>query len=381
MGFAQDGCQSLTSSIFASFHFSTLMGLSCLFFTFPCSWLALHVSWAFPAICGLLFIPTIIYFLLTSFTDTGILHKGIEEELVNQAFTMKDLNQHWCNKCQLYCLQHTFHCSWCNTCVEEFDHHCMWVNNCIGYHNLRFFIFFVAFLSGYDLAVLASCLVYLAFNSQQAFSVEKICTVLVTIPTAFYMVPLLLLVCTQIRYILTAHHSCKFQALSFKQPLALNWQDSGWCKRHRTKYRVRSSGVMALGAAEAAELCHVPWVSSMGSAIPGSCPHSCSQDLSRQQKVLKAWRHFLSAMGSLLHREGPRLGGASAEKTEKQVGKKKSSWQMNSQERMVEIPIPDMLDSVELLDPDQDLHWKCQIHGSRRPASSPTATLLSVSDI
>ncbi|XP_077785740.1 palmitoyltransferase ZDHHC19 isoform X3 [Podarcis muralis] len=265
--------------------------------------------------------------------------------------------------------------------TKEFDHHCMWVNNCIGYHNLRFFIFFVAFLSGYDLAVLASCLVYLAFNSQQVFSVEKICTVLVTIPAAFYLVPLLLLVCTQIRYILAAHHSCKFQALSFKQPLALNWQDSGWCKRHRNKYRVRSSGAMARGAAEAAELCHVPWVSSMGSAIPGSCPHSCSQDLSRQQKVLKAWRHFLSAMGSFLHREGPRLGGASAEKAEKQVGKKKSSWQMNSQERMVEIPIPDMLDSVELLDPDQDLHWKCQIHGSRRPASSPTATLLSVSDI
>nr|XP_034989723.1 palmitoyltransferase ZDHHC19 [Zootoca vivipara] len=377
MGSAQDGCQSLTSSLFASFHFSTLIGLSCLFFTFPCSWLALHVSWAFPVICGLLFIPTIIYFLLTSFTDTGILHKGIEEELVNQAFTMKDLNQHWCNKCQLYCLQHTFHCSWCNTCVEEFDHHCMWVNNCIGCHNLRFFIFFVVFLSGYDLAVLASCLVYLAFNSQQAFSVEKICTVLVTIPTAFYLVPLLLLVCTQISYILTAHHSCKFQALSFKQPLALNWHDSGWCKR----YRVRSSTAMALGAAEAAELCHVPWVSTTGSAVPGSCPHSCSQDLSRQQKVLKAWRHFLSAVGSLLHREGPRLGGASVEKPEKQLGKKKSSWQMNSQERMVEIPIPDMLDSVELLDPDPDLHWKCQIHGSRRPASSPTATLLSVSDI
>uniref|UniRef100_A0A670KF68 Palmitoyltransferase n=1 Tax=Podarcis muralis TaxID=64176 RepID=A0A670KF68_PODMU len=190
------------------FGFQTLGHLGC-----PPLWLALHVSWAFPTISGLLFIPTIIYFLLTSFTDTGILHKGIEEELVNQAFTMKDLNQHWCNKCQLYCLQHTFHCSWCNTCVEEFDHHCMWVNNCIGYHNLRFFIFFVAFLSGYDLAVLASCLVYLAFNSQQVFSVEKICTVLVTIPAAFYLVPLLLLVCTQIRYILAAHHSCKFQVL------------------------------------------------------------------------------------------------------------------------------------------------------------------------
>ncbi|XP_061493578.1 palmitoyltransferase ZDHHC19 [Rhineura floridana] len=295
---------------------------------------------------------------------------------------MKDLNQHWCNKCQLYCLQHTFHCAWCNICVEEFDHHCMWVNNCIGCHNLRFFIFFVVFLSGYDLAVLASCLVYMALNSQHAFSVEKICTVLVTIPTAFYLVPLLILLCTQVSYLLAAQHRCKFQAPSFNQPFASNLYNSEFCKQHRTKYRVRSAvpaaGAVALGAMKTSPLCHVPWISS--SAVLSSCPHSCPRDTCREQKALKAWHHLLSAVGSLLHREGPRLG-ASSEQAEKQVGKKKTSWHQDAKERTVEIPIPDGLDSAELLDSDQDMHWKWQIHASRRAALLPTATLLSVSDI
>ncbi|XP_062987488.1 palmitoyltransferase ZDHHC19 [Elgaria multicarinata webbii] len=343
MGSSQDGCHSLTSSLFAAFHFSTLMGLSCLFFTFPCSWLALHVSWAFPVICGHLFIPTILYFLLTSFTDTGILHKGIEEELVNQSVTMSDLNQHWCNKCQLYCLPHTFHCSWCNTCVEEFDHHCMWINNCIGCHNLRFFILFVVFLCGYDLAVLASCLVYMALNAQQVFSVEKICTVLVTIPAAFYLLPLLILLCNQVSNFLAAQHQCKSKALSSSQTSARDRYYLAFCKQQGAKYRVRSAmpipGASALEAAKTSEFQRVPWASSTSQAVPGSCPHSCPQGLSREQKARKAWHHFLTAVGSLVPRKDPRLG-VSAEQVAKQVGKKekKTSWKLNAADKCVEIP-------------------------------------------
>ncbi|XP_060541194.1 palmitoyltransferase ZDHHC19 [Pantherophis guttatus] len=79
MASGRDGCHPLVSGSFASFHFSTLVALSCLFFTFPGTWLGLNVSWAFPIICGNLLIPTILYFCLTSFTDTGILHKGKAE--------------------------------------------------------------------------------------------------------------------------------------------------------------------------------------------------------------------------------------------------------------------------------------------------------------
>uniref|UniRef100_A0A670Z4K4 Palmitoyltransferase n=1 Tax=Pseudonaja textilis TaxID=8673 RepID=A0A670Z4K4_PSETE len=145
------------------------------------SWLGLNVSWAFPIVSGNLLILTILYFFLTSFTDTGILHKGKREFPLPHPSCPKGIPnnpriQHWCNNCQLYCLPHTFHCRWCNICVEEFDHHCLWVNNCIGCHNFRFFLLFVFFLTIYDLVALLACFTYLALNFQQPFGVEKICT-------------------------------------------------------------------------------------------------------------------------------------------------------------------------------------------------------------
>ncbi|XP_044312149.1 palmitoyltransferase ZDHHC19 [Varanus komodoensis] len=272
MASGREGCPSITSGLFASFNFSSLVGLSCLFFTFPCSWLALHVSWAFPIICSHLFIPTIIFFLLTSFTDTGILHKGIKEELVKQAVTMNDLDQHWCNQCQLYCLPHTFHCSWCDTCVEEFDHHCVWVNNCIGSHNLRFFLLFVTFLSGYDLAVLASCLVYLALNTPQAFSVEKICTVLVTIPASFYLLPALILLSHQISNAWAAHRKCKHQASYSSPPSSRDRHPWAFCKQQGAKYQVGSAvpieGATAWERATPSAGLRVLWRASPSPAVP-----------------------------------------------------------------------------------------------------------------
>ncbi|KAJ7324646.1 hypothetical protein JRQ81_017666 [Phrynocephalus forsythii] len=376
----QEKCRAVTAGLFASFNFSTLALLSCLFFIFPCSWLAVNVSWAFPVICGHLFILTIFYFIHTSFTDTGILHKGIDKALMDQAVIMNDPNQHWCNKCQLYCLPHTSHCSWCNTCVEEFDHHCAWVNNCIGCQNLRFFVYFVVFLSAYDLAVLMSCLLYLALNSQQAFGVEKICAVLVTIPAAFYLVPLLILLCNQVGSIVAAQQKHRSKVPSATQLAAWKQDHPAFCKwwNSSRKYRVRSAmpvvRATALEFTNPSELHRGPDISSTDAPLPGSGPQD---GLSREQNALKAWRPFHCVMGSLLHRQDPRVEGAK----EQQEGREKTACQVNIPDRGVEINTPDMLDATELLARDQDAHWKSQIHCSRKASSLPTATLLSVSDI
>ncbi|KAG6920548.1 zinc finger DHHC-type containing 19 [Chelydra serpentina] len=109
-------------SLFASFHFSSLVGLSSLFFSFPCSWLAVHVSLAFPLVAGILFIPAVANLLLASFTDPGILHRGAEGRagLVIQALRVKEsrFDLHWCQTCQYYCPPRTYHCPWCDVCVE-----------------------------------------------------------------------------------------------------------------------------------------------------------------------------------------------------------------------------------------------------------------------
>uniref|UniRef100_A0A674I3F6 Palmitoyltransferase n=1 Tax=Terrapene triunguis TaxID=2587831 RepID=A0A674I3F6_9SAUR len=177
-------------------------------FGFRCSWLAVHVSLAFPLVAGILFIPAVANLLLASFTDPGILHRGAEGQagLVIQALLVKErrFNLHWCQKCQYYCPPRTFHCPWCNVCVEEFDHHCNWLNNCIGCRNFRFFFLFVAFLCSYNVVVLASCITYLVLNSHQAYGAEKICAIMVTIPAALYLLPLLSLVGSQASFITLA---------------------------------------------------------------------------------------------------------------------------------------------------------------------------------
>ncbi|XP_060098830.1 palmitoyltransferase ZDHHC19 [Heteronotia binoei] len=375
----------LLSSIFASFHFSLLLCLTCLFFTFPCSWLTLHISWGYPVICGLLFIPTIIFFLRTSFTDTSILRKGIEEELENQAIVIRAPRQHWCNRCQLHGLPHTFHCTWCNTCVEDFDHHCMWLNNCIGRHNIRSFFLFVVFLSGYNAAVMASCLAYLVLNSQKPFSVEKICTIVVTIPTAFYLLPLLIQLSTQLSNIRKDRHKCKLhqahhatQGKTFRSPQAWWWTVASRIQQG-PNCRANSAArpkAQAPNARKAPTVLGASPVSSSRSTAPSSSPGGGPRDKPGEWRAAEAWRHFLAAAGRVLRLKGP-APGESTQQAAQEASKKKSSWLLNASD----IPIPEMPESLQLLDEDHDTHWKCQLYINRRAPASPTGTLLSLSDI
>ncbi|XP_032080823.1 palmitoyltransferase ZDHHC19 [Thamnophis elegans] len=376
MASGRDGCHPLFSGSFASFHFSTLVALSCVFFTFPGTWLGLNVSWAFPIICANLLIPTLLYFCLTSFTDTGILHKGIEEELENQANTLGSPQQHWCNHCQLYCLPHTFHCHWCNICVEEFDHHCLWVNNCIGCHNFRFFLLFLLFLVSYDLAVLLACFTYLALNSQQPFGVEKICTVLLTIPAASSLVPLLILLSHQIITVVAAQDPGTFKDPFASHPSAWRSYFFALCKLPDAKPQ-RSSAwpVAARTGSKGAKPFSTLLVT--GTPTPDSGPPAHLPDSPREPKGLKAWGQLLAAVGRLLRPCVDIWPG----KTAKEVSQKENLWQLNGNNRSVAITIPDILESGESPEAVQEPHWKGQIHGSRLAPSSPTVMLLSVSDI
>uniref|UniRef100_A0ACB8FL09 Uncharacterized protein n=1 Tax=Sphaerodactylus townsendi TaxID=933632 RepID=A0ACB8FL09_9SAUR len=282
----------------------------------------------------------------------SLLSPGIEEELLNQAVVIRAPRQHWCNRCQLHSLPHTFHCAWCNTCVEEFDHHCMWLNNCIGRYNIRCFFLFVVFLSSYNLVVMSSCLTYLVLNNQQPFNVEKICTIVVTIPTAFYLLPLLIQLISQLSNIWTT------------------WP------------RVKSAGPKprAQKAGKASAIPQALPVSIFRSAAANSSSGGCPPDKPGERRAATAWRRFLAAVGSFLHRKGP-TREESAQQLAQEAGKKKNSWPLNTTDGSTEIPIPEMPESLQLLDEDQDTHWKCQLYINRRGPPSPTGTLLSLTDI
>nr|XP_025045225.1 probable palmitoyltransferase ZDHHC19 [Pelodiscus sinensis] len=84
---------------------------------------------------------------------------------------------------------------------------------------------FVAFLCAYDLLVLASCLTYLALNARQAYGPEKICAIVVTIPAALYLLPLLILVGSQASFITLAQrtYELKLREMGRGNPFDLGW--------------------------------------------------------------------------------------------------------------------------------------------------------------
>ncbi|XP_075413276.1 palmitoyltransferase ZDHHC19 [Tenrec ecaudatus] len=201
----------IVPSLFAAFNVMLLLLLSGLFFAFPCRWLVQDGEWAFPILTGFLFVLTFFSLVSLNFSDPGILHRGSDDQSplavhvvwVNQrAFRLQ-----WCRKCCFHRPPRTYHCPWCDVCVEDFDHHCKWVNNCIGHRNFRLFMLLVLFLCLYSGAVLVTCLVYLVHTTHLPFSIDKAVAIVVAIPATGFLVPLLLLLLIQALSVSAAERS------------------------------------------------------------------------------------------------------------------------------------------------------------------------------
>ncbi|XP_006869496.1 PREDICTED: probable palmitoyltransferase ZDHHC19 [Chrysochloris asiatica] len=220
-------------SLFAAFNVVLLILLSGLFFAFPCRWLAQNGEWAFPIITSLLFVLTFFSLISLNFSDPGILHRGSDDHgpmmvhvvwVNHRAFRLQ-----WCGKCCFHRPPRTYHCPWCNICVEDFDHHCKWVNNCIGHRNFRLFMLLVLSLCLYSGAVLVSCLVYLVHTTHLPFSTDKAIAIVVTVPATGFLVPLFLLLLIQAMSVSTAERSyegkCRYlQGYNpFDQGCVSNW--------------------------------------------------------------------------------------------------------------------------------------------------------------
>ncbi|CAK7310762.1 Palmitoyltransferase ZDHHC19 [Vulpes lagopus] len=221
-------------SLFAAFNVVLLLIFSGLFFAFP--WLAQNGEWAFPLITGLLCVLTVFSLVSLNFSDPGILHQGSHEQGPTMVHVVwvnrRAFRLQWCQKCRFHCPPRTYHCPWCNICVEpaeacrcavfsgpynqagwegaDFDHHCKWVNNCIGHRNFRFFLLLVLSLCLYSGAMLVTCLIFLGRTTHLPFSLDKAMawrSLVVAVPAAGFLVPLSLLLLIQAASVSAAERS------------------------------------------------------------------------------------------------------------------------------------------------------------------------------
>ncbi|XP_023560530.1 probable palmitoyltransferase ZDHHC19 isoform X2 [Octodon degus] len=135
----------------------------------------------------------------------------------------------WCPKCCFHRPPRTHHCPWCNICVEDFDHHCKWVNNCVGHRNFRLFMLLIVSLCLYSSTLLAISLVFLVRTSHLPFNLDKAMTLVVVVPAAGFLMPLLVLLVSQVFSVSTAERSYEGQCRDlqgynpFNQGCARNW--------------------------------------------------------------------------------------------------------------------------------------------------------------
>ncbi|KAI3760677.1 hypothetical protein L1987_51075 [Smallanthus sonchifolius] len=122
-------------------------------------------------VAALLTCLDILFLLLTSSRDPGIIPRNTKPPESEEAFDMNTPSMEWindktphlrlpktkevtvnghsvnvkyCDTCMLYRTPRASHCSICNNCVQKFDHHCPWVGQCIGLRNYRFFYMFIS---------------------------------------------------------------------------------------------------------------------------------------------------------------------------------------------------------------------------------------------
>ncbi|KAK3838182.1 MAG: DHHC palmitoyltransferase-domain-containing protein [Linnemannia gamsii] len=181
------GGRIMTSRDFPAFFVAVLLLTvpTGLFHGFTSPFLWQRVSPAAPIVQAYLFIVVFSSMLKTSWTDPGVIPRGIDgdppldppreldvtsasyyppQSLPRQKEVqvgMYTVRLKYCETCKIYRPPRCSHCRQCDNCVEDEDHHCIWLNNCIGRRNYRYFLIFVSTASIYALYTSALCLTHL----------------------------------------------------------------------------------------------------------------------------------------------------------------------------------------------------------------------------
>lgn len=148
-----------------------------LFLAFNSKYFKTDLSVAIPIITCVLYVITLIFLLLASFSDPGIVQRyPLKGNLMNERKDIK-INQlgiirtyKYCGTCSIIRPTRSTHCGDCNNCVERFDHHCPWIGNCAGKRNYKYFYIFIVLLNILILFTGIMSIVYIAvyLNDKQS---------------------------------------------------------------------------------------------------------------------------------------------------------------------------------------------------------------------
>ena len=117
-----------------------------------------------------MFILTIVFSLLTTFKDPGIIprypilmaiNNGVIPKKCARSETDSDENNKFCSTWKIWRPERSSHCPDCDWCVEIFDHHWPYLNNWIGKRNYRYFIGFLWSIVLNGLWIASSIFIYI----------------------------------------------------------------------------------------------------------------------------------------------------------------------------------------------------------------------------
>lgn len=153
------------------------------------------------AVTFLLFLFTLVNFMITSFIDPGfypINTDNDEYEVFVHGFNKPTVvrggythSMRWCDDCKHYRPPRSHHCTICEMCVEQFDHHCPWVDNCVGVKNYRYFFLFVTSLLVY--IIVGWCLTVVAIVLKRNELLQVIPEFILSVLLIIVFIPVIIL--------------------------------------------------------------------------------------------------------------------------------------------------------------------------------------------